>query len=346
MPHVKGIRRDGFINVDDNVDFRGTVRGAGDSKVRPYGSLDFYVDGTSGRDTNSGKSWNGAFATVQKAVTVQTANASGKGDRIWIAPGLYNEAVVATTLTGVEIIGATEGGESRSVVIYNNSSHAFVVGADVAYTTTMNNSAFRNITFYTPSAGTTTLAALRIDTIQNSIINNCKFFGNYQAGSGTVATVGLQLGCLTGTKYSFHEHSTISNCEFGTSGARAKEVDTGIRVGAADVTNPAGVGFSSMKIVNNIIMAEHYGINMWTGANSCGGTLIAGNVVHSHQGGAGANVGIISRGRDGDDVLCMVYDNHVNSKTHAIRYFATNNMQGNIVSLDSATPVQQYPASS
>lgn len=343
MPHVKGIRRDGFINVDDNIDFRGTVRGAGDGIMRPYGALDFYVDGTDGRDERSGKSWNGAFKTVQKAITTQIAQTNAKGDIIWIAPGSYNEAIVAPTLTKVQLIGATCGGESSAVKIYSTSGHALCVGTDVTYTTTMANSAIRNITFLTPSGTNVELAAVRIDTMQMSIINNCKFLGTFVAPTGQDITVGLQIGCLHGGKYSFHEYGTISNCEFGTNGPRTQQVDVGIRVGARNVETPASTGFKAMKIIDNIICAEHSGIKLGTGASSCGGTLIARNTIQSHTGGTGPYLGIWTVAQNPDDELCMIHDNRICAKNDAIGNFKACNVQGNIVSIDSGDPQGELP---
>lgn len=304
-----------------------------------------WVDGTNGSASGDGLTPESAFNTVQLAVTAQLADTTLLGDVIYIMPGTYAEAVVATTFTKAQLIGATCGGESKSVIITNTAGHAFVAGADASYTTTMNNAALRNICFYTASGSNREYAAVRIDTIQNSIIDNCKFLGNYQAGSGSITTVGLQLGPFTVGKWSFHERSTISNCEFGTSGARAKEVDTAIRVGAAAETTPAGTGFSDMKIVNNLIVAEHYGIQLYVGASSCGGSLIGGNHFHSHQGGGGVNVGIITHAGI-TDLLMMIHDNRGSVHTSFASGFPTKNQVGNFISVADANAVGLYPPAS
>ena len=306
----------------------------------------WWVDGTNGSAGNSGETPDTAYSTVQLAVTAQIADTSSLGDVIYVMPGTYSEGVTASVFNKAQLIGATLGGNPKAVIIHNSAGHALAVGADAEYTTTMANSALRNITFYSPSTSSTTLAAVRIDTIQMSVIDNCYFLGNYNAGSGTIATVGLQLGCTGATAYSFHEFSTISNCRFGTSGARTKEIDTAIRVGGDAVTAPAGVGFSAMEIIDNMIMAEHYGIRMGTGGASCGGSRIARNVFHSHQGGGGINVAIISNTTDGTDVLMSIHDNKVNYKTNWAVNFATRNLHNNTVSIDSANPVGQYPPAS
>jgi hypothetical protein len=317
-----------------------------DSGTNPIFGKVWWVDGTNGSTSGPGDTPDTAFNTVQLAITAQLAAPSALGDVIYVMTGTYSEAVVASTFTKAQLIGATCGGEPRAVIIHNSAGHAFVAGADDSYTTSMNNAALRNICFYSPGSSNREFAAVRIDTIQNSIIDNCQFFGNFQDGAGSITTVGLQLGPLTVGKWMFSEHSTISNNEFGTSGARAKEVDTAIRVGASGETTPAGNGFSSMKIIDNLIFAEHYGIQMYTGGSSCGGSLIARNVFHSHQGGGGINNAVHCHSTDGDDVLMGIHDNKINYKTSWAAGFSTRNLHGNTVSIDSANPVGQYPPAS
>ena len=305
----------------------------------------WWVDGTNGKSNGDGLTPENAFDTVQAAVTAQLADTTSLGDVIYIMPGTYAEAVIATTFTKAQLIGATCGGEPKAVIITNTAGHALCVGEDATWTTTMNNAALRNICFYTASASNREYAAVRIDTIQNSIIDRCQFLGNYQDSGANITTVGLQLGPLTGSYNSFHEHSTISNNEFGTSGARAKEVDTAIRVGADSVTTPANTGFSDIKIVNNLIIAEHYGIRLHAGASSCGGSLIGGNHFHSHQGGGGVNVGIITHAGS-TDLLMMIHDNRGNVHSQFASGFPTKNQIGNFISVADANAVGLYPPAS
>ena len=305
----------------------------------------WFVDGTNGSVGGSGDQPGDAISTVQLGVTAQLAEATALGDIIYVLPGTYSEAVIASTMTKLKLVGVTCGGEAHAVIIHNSAGSALVIGTDVDYTTTMINSALRNICFYTSSTSNTEFPAVRIDTIQRSIINNCKFLGNSQHGAGSITTVGLQLGPLTTTYHSFHEHSTISNCKFGTSGARAKEVDTAIRLGADTVTSPAGNGFSDMFIIDNIIVAEHYGIRLHAGASSCGGSLIARNHMHSHQGGGGVNVAIHTHAGT-EDTLMMIHDNRVNCHTSFAASFATKSQIGNLVSVTDQNAVGQYPPAS
>lgn len=316
-----------------------------DSGPSPIFGKVWWVDATNGSTSGPGDTPDTAYSTVQLAVTAQIAGTSSLGDVIYVMPGTYSEAVVASVFNKAQLIGATCGGNPKAVIIHNSAGHALEIGADTTYNSSMVNSALRNLTFYTPASSNQELAAVRIDTIQQSIIDNCYFLGNYNA-SGVMTTVGLQLGNTDVGHNSFHEFSTISNCRFGTAGPGNKEVDTAIRVGDDGVTTPAGTGFSSMEIIYNQIMAEDYGIRLGTGGGSCGGSRIAWNVFHSHQGGGGINIPIRSDTEDGDDYLMGVHDNRVNYLTAWISRFATRNIHNNTVSIDSANPVGQYPPAS
>ena len=302
----------------------------------------FFVDGTNGDDGFTGGTPGDAFETVDEALEQVILQTTSLGDVVYVLPGTYSEGVSVATFNKAKLIGVTCGGMSRAVTIHNSAGHALAIGADVTYTTTMNYSAIRNICFYTAGTSSTELAAVRIDTIQNSIIDNCKFLGNYQDSSANITTVGLQLGCMTAGDNSFHEHSQISRCYFGTSGARAKEVDTAIRVGGDTVTTPAGTGFSDMYIIDNVIVAEHYGVRLHVGPSSCGGSLIARNHIHSHQGGGGVNVALITHGGS-TDLLMMIHDNKVNCHTQFASGFPSKNQIGNLVSITDANAVGLYP---
>jgi hypothetical protein len=76
---------DGFTGADS---FSYTVSdGAGGTdigEVTVDALLTLHVDASGGSDLNTGRSWNEAFATLQKALSVATDN-----DQIWIAEGTY-----------------------------------------------------------------------------------------------------------------------------------------------------------------------------------------------------------------------------------------------------------------
>lgn len=63
----------------------------------------YFVDGTSGANTNTGLSWSAAYATISKAISSIT---SGAGDVIYVRRGTYVENVVITSKTDFAIIAA------------------------------------------------------------------------------------------------------------------------------------------------------------------------------------------------------------------------------------------------
>ena len=99
----------GPYSWDQFVAFTGGMSGANTSgKV-------WFVDGTSGLDTNDGRSWNSAKITIQAAIT-----ASSTGDTIYVNaiqasaggtdPGSYTEnLIIPATKQGISLIGVTRG---------------------------------------------------------------------------------------------------------------------------------------------------------------------------------------------------------------------------------------------
>jgi len=319
MPHVKGIRRDGFINVDDNIDFRGTVRGAGDGIIRPYGALDFYVDGTDGRDTHSGKSWNGAFATVQAAITAQRDQTTAKGDVIWIAPGTYAETLTGN-LTKVQVIGATCGGMPDAVTIAPT--------ADNAYAGTLAQSAFRNIVFKQSSSSNPAYGAIAVK-LSESIIDNCFFV----AVSDTANSVGIRIGAETDATWELMCWSVISNCLFGSTGAKENEFDAGICFGNyGNNENSATRLFNYSHIYNNRFTVHNHAIKLTIDAANGKGGIISHNWISSAQGNAGTSSHGIWACGNSTDLLCMVTDNRIVSSNDAIKGFQPQNVFHNYIS--------------
>lgn len=330
--------RTGYDELEGNVRFMGDVEFIGGSGFLLKKSVIYYVDGTNGSDSNDGLSPGAAFKTIQAAVTKQIANSTGLGDAIYIMPGTYVENVVASVFNDCSLIGIS----ADSVIIAPVTGSAFTTGTDGVATVSMNRSLIKNIQFRAPSTedGATAYPACLIGYMTGSVIEDCKFMGTSIAPfqNPGPATVGLQLGSRTYVAGEFPEHSRISRCEFGTSAGRNKELSIGIRVGSQINTDPANRGFKSMKIEDCIIGAYDTGILLNTGASSCGGTVIRGNVVTSHQGGAGPDAGIVSQADDGTDLLCMVINNRISAIGDGITNFSSCNVQGNIVSINAGTP--------
>jgi len=329
MAWLKGVRTDGFIKIDENVNFRGTIIGAGDGIMRPYGALDYYVDGTDGSDSYSGKSWEGAFKTIQKALTTQIANASGKGDNIWVAPGTYAESLTGN-MTKVQIIGTTCGGMTNAVSIRPTISNAYVGE--------MVESAFRNIEFREPTSDNQAYAAVAVK-MDYSIIDNCTFLGTTDYSG----TVGLRIGGEgTPGEWEHMFNSRVSNCKVSTTGNRTYQPDYGIVFGGIDVTtNSATRQFIDSEIVNNRIFAQSAGIKLNTAASNCSGGLIIGNYLNSHQGSAGVATGIVENSGTTNN-LCGVVNNRIVCSVSGIVDFGQWNLQGNIVSVAGETGVSTH----
>jgi len=94
----------------------------------------FYVDSNTGANTNGGKSWDNALATVDAAINLCTAN---RGDYIFIAPN-HTETIDAATdlvldVDGVNIIGVGEGTD-RPTFTYSTDTDANIpISGDNVY---------------------------------------------------------------------------------------------------------------------------------------------------------------------------------------------------------------------
>jgi hypothetical protein len=295
------------------------------------------VDGTNGSDGDTGLEPTRAFKTIQRAFTVQLADTTGKGDVIYVLPGTYAESITTSAMTNVLLIGAS----ADSVIIAPTTSHGLLVGADGATASTMTNSVIKNITFLSPSTSNTTYAALTIGYMTKSVIEDCKFKGTTNTGTGASATTGLRIGNETDTAWEFHEHSRVSRCEFTANAGRTTQLGVGIFVGANTTANPEYKGFKSMIIEDCLIGAKDRGIYLMTGSSSCNGSIIRRNYITGHE-GAGTGVGIMSGSTDGTDTCMMIIDNRIIAINDGILNFSTGNVQGNIVALNtSGTPAAE-----
>ena len=330
MAWLKGVRTDGFIKIDENVNFRGTVVGTGDGNMRPYGALDYYVDGTDGDDSYSGKSWEGAFATIQAAVTAQIADTNAKGDNIWIAPGTYAETITGN-LTKVKLMGA---GRNMVIIAPTDSN---------AYAGDINDSVVSGITFRTPSTSSKTYAALAAGELIGSLITDCGFDGTTDPTSVAVGTVGLRIGDETDGTWEQMLNSSVVGNRFYHTGGRNNVLSVAINFGNIDDTdNNATRCFRNSLIADNMIAAEFYGINLNTGNSNNNGGVIAGNWIHSVKGGFGSvGHGIYHAASIGTDILAVIADNRVNAAVDGILGFHTANVQGNIVSIGGAAPASE-----
>lgn len=278
------------------------------------------------------------FHTVQDAF-----NSAQEYYDILVWPGTYVESISLSSFNNMRLMGV--GNNADAVAIAPVASHALLIGADGTAAVTMNNSLIQNMTFLTPSGSNPTYAALLIAYMVKSVIEDCKFKGTTNAGSEATATRGLQIGNRTDTDWEFSEHSKISRCTFTTNGARALELGYAIMVGTYGTANPERKGFKNMVIEDCDIAAGYRGIQMYTGAASCGGSIIRRNTIHSHEGGHGPQDGIVSAATDGVDSMCMIHDNRIVAIEDGIVNFQVENTMGNIVSIDGGNPAGELPVS-
>ena len=102
-----------------------TEQGGARSVIGPSGTLeilgsvvglspgtDYFVDSVNGSNSNDGKAWSKAVATLDYAIGLCTAS---RGDRIFVAPWHVENLTAATTVNcdvaGVEIIGVMRGNQ-------------------------------------------------------------------------------------------------------------------------------------------------------------------------------------------------------------------------------------------
>jgi len=330
MPHVKGIKRDGFICVDDNVSFRGTVLGGGG--MRPYNALDYFVDGTDGRDDiHSGKSWDGAFKTIQKAITTQGTDTNGKGDIIWIAPGTYAESLTGD-LASVQVIGT--GITPYDVKITPTATYA--------YTGAMTRAAFRNLKFVSSSSANPTYPAVLITSnMLYSVIDNCHFTGGH-----TSCNVGLHFGAVTAhTGWEQIEFSRITNNMFAADGSH--QFHTGINFfGSNAATGHATKIIKSSVIANNSILVKSYGIRYCLGAYGCRGSITRGNTITSTETNYGVDQYGIKSEAATEDQQMFIIENfvHTTLSGRAIYNFGSQFTMGNYVAYSAGDPDTLYPA--
>ena len=94
----------------------------------------FYVDSNTGANTNGGKSWDNALATVDAAINLCTVN---RGDYIFIAPNHAETIDAATDLVpdvdGVNIVGVGEGTDRPTFTFSTNVAANIPISGDNVY---------------------------------------------------------------------------------------------------------------------------------------------------------------------------------------------------------------------
>lgn len=261
----------------------------------------WFVDGTNGNDgLYNGKKPNSAFKTIQKAITTQGTETSSLGDVIYVLPGTYVESLTGT-LSKVQIIGVTCGGETHAVSIRPTASYS--------YTGSMTESAFRNIMFMSPSASNKTLPAILLTDMGYSIIDNCTFIGR-----DATCVEGLQLGATAdGTTVIKCDFSQITNNQFTSFYGASSEFTHGIKLGTTTGTNGAYRQMWHSLIANNVIHASTIGIWLGCGPAKAAGTVIRNNWIGSDDSGNGCSSYGIGALATGDAAIhrIIVADNYI-----------------------------------
>ncbi|GAI01501.1 unnamed protein product, partial [marine sediment metagenome] len=231
------------------------------------GGVQYHVD-TQGSDTNDGKSWAKAVATIQKGIDLSNAyidalyDTSGPGEAknetpyntIWIRPGVYAENIVRTPYF-CHLIGLGIHGTDTQVEIHPAAGSCFA-------------GIFRAVHLANLWMEGSEAAAPIIDlTVANmSIIEHCKFLP-------TIAGV-------TGIRTANSGWLTIRYCDFETGGVN---LEYGIH---------CEVGFfNNARIHDNAIFADNTGIAFEMPVNAHQ-TVIKDNVIDATTKGVYDNGGM------------------------------------------------------
>jgi len=201
------------------------------------GGQTFYVNGSGitapgghgASDSNSGKSWQDPFLTIQKAVD---ACVSGRGDVIKIAPGSYAENVLVDEKDYITLIGAFWSGYAKPDVV-PTSGKALTVQASQGFVA-------KHIRFAAPAADTD----LILQEGNGFIFEDCVFDGDATQGNAK-ALIRLK-GNATDDSYTASE-GVIRNSLFRASGGIGLIFDTGDAPGN-------GVGCTDVIVEDNIFI--------------------------------------------------------------------------------------------
>jgi len=154
-------------------------------------AADYYVDGTTGNDNNTGQSAATAFQTIQAAI-----DAAAPGDTIIVAAGTYRESLSWTT-KDLTIQGA---GVGRSIIDPSAASG----GPGGRCLSTWYRTAASKIEGFTFQGGQADPGAGMYNAYSSPTVVNCAFTGNSAGSSGYA-------GGMFNTAFS---SPTITNCTF------------------------------------------------------------------------------------------------------------------------------------
>lgn len=306
--------------------------GASNSSFVGFGDT-YFVDGTSGSDLQDGKSVNTAKATIQAAVTLQIANASGRGDTIYVMPGTYTESITGD-LSQCRLLGY----HPFSVRVTPTDGHA--------YSGNLHDAMISGFMFDNGSSTNQDYAAVRCTTVEDSVITNCLF--GKQGGEDT-DSVGLMLGTHTtaSTTVKFHRSVFSNNQILANGGGNTFDYGFGMCSGGGDATNANSRTMWNSRIENNIISGRKQGIRIVGNHNGSYGTIIKDNVIGgaTESNGETSGSGIYQYDNTSPGIgRIWIINNFITSKTDAIEGSSGQMTQGNIVALGASgtgTPAKE-----
>jgi hypothetical protein len=151
-------------------------------------SVNFYVDGKDGEDTNNGLSMDRPFATIAAAIAAMNARIDwgespwARSDNLYIAPGLYAENL--TTLPyGCNIFGLGDAFDlngERGVTVKPAAGSPFDAASVI-------NNRVQNIAFESPD----TSVIFQADNFNRNVFEDCLFSG--LPGGSPTTTKGLEI---------------------------------------------------------------------------------------------------------------------------------------------------------
>jgi len=184
MPNLKVFKRKaGYLSVNKKIEFIKAVQFRSGLGLQPDRSIEYYVDGKDGSDSNSGLSMDNAKATIAAAVTLMNARIGwsdtpwARSDTLYIAPGTYAENLTALPY-GCNVIGL--GHDVRDA--QNGVKIKPASGLPVNVTSCINSS-FYNIGFESVD----TSAAFATVNCNNNLFEGCFFTGAAEATTAVYA---------------------------------------------------------------------------------------------------------------------------------------------------------------
>ncbi len=238
--------------------------------------VNFFVDGDNGSDDYDGKSWDKAFATIQKAITTSNALADWtwkKLNTIWVMPGDYPENLDGDILM-THIIGLGIRGTDTMVKIHPATGS--VLAKVAAASCNLVGAHLANLRFEVDEV----VPILDIEVANSSLIEHCQFY--------TIEAV-----APTGIDTENSNHLEIRHCDFGIGGGPGLAYGMYFRGGANKFLHNA-------RIHDNKIFAD---VGIWIE-----GTCTASEAVIQHNKIVAGTIGV-----DDNSGGSYVIDNFISS---------------------------------